>query len=63
MPLVPKADRQLSEQYALMEVSYTLVRLLQEFKDIESRDPEPWLEKIGVLYTNGNGAKVSLTSA
>ena len=46
-----------------MEVSYTLIRLLQEFKDIESRDAELWLERIGVTYTNGNGAKVSLIPA
>ena len=46
-----------------MEVSYTLVRLLQEFEDIDARDPEPRLEKIGLSNTNGNGAKVSLRSA
>ena len=52
-----------TEQYAQMEVSYTLVRLLQEFSSIECRDPEPWLEQIGISATNGNGAKVCLTPA
>ena len=56
-------DSDATEQYALMEVSYTLVRLLQEFSGIESRDPDPWLEQIGISATNGNGAKVSLTPA
>lgn len=46
-----------------MEVSYTLVRLLQEFSGIESRDPEPWSEQLGIAYTNANGAKLSLKPA
>ena len=46
-----------------MEVSYTLVRLLQEFSSIESRDPEPWSEQLGIAYTNANGAKLSLKPA
>lgn len=46
-----------------MEVSYTLIGLLREFRDIQCRDSEPWLEKIGVSYTNGNGAKVAFVPA
>ncbi len=46
-----------------MEVSYTLVRLLQEFSSIESRDPEPWSEQLGVTFSNANGAKMTLTPA
>lgn len=51
------------EHFALVEVSYTLVRLLQEFSGIESREPDLWLEQIGISSTNGNGAKVCLTPA
>ena len=42
-----------------MKVFYTMVRLLQEFQSIESRDPDPWLEHFGISYTNVNGAKVA----
>lgn len=53
----------IGQKFALVEVSYTLVRLLQEFSGIESREPNPWLEQVGISSTNGNGAKVCLTPA
>lgn len=56
-------DLPATEKYALAEVSYTLVRLLQEFSSIKSGDPDPWVESIGIASTNGNGAKVCLTPA
>ena len=56
-------DSPATEKFALAEVSYTLVRLLQEFSSIESGDPDPWVEHIGIASTNGNGAKVCLTPA
>jgi hypothetical protein len=34
------------EQFALTEASYTTVRLMQEFSSIESRDLEPWTERL-----------------
>ncbi len=46
----------MKEQYALTEVSYTLIRCLP---GITSRDPRPWLEVIGLSLSNGNGAKVA----
>ena len=49
------------EQFALTEVSYTVVRLLQEFKDIKSLDSEPWVEGLGVTLTSANGVKVAMT--
>lgn len=49
-----------SEQFALTEASYTAVRLIQEFSDIESRDTRPWVESIGATCSNANGTKVSL---
>ncbi|KAI4098849.1 MAG: hypothetical protein LQ339_006252 [Xanthoria mediterranea] len=50
----------IGQQFALMEASYTAVRLLQEFSSIESRDPQPWIESIGATVCSANGAKVSL---
>lgn len=49
----------MTEQYALMEVSFTLIRFLQVFSNLKSRDPRPWLEAIGISLSNGNGAKVA----
>ena len=49
------------EQFALTEASYTTVRLIQEFGSIESRDPEPWTERLNISCTVHNGCKVSLT--
>lgn len=46
------------EQFALAEVSYVTVRLMQEFRGIESRDPLPWREKINVTCTGFGGCKV-----
>jgi len=50
-----------AEQFALTEVAYITVRLLQEFSGIESRDPEPWREKILITVTGLGGCKVVLT--
>ena len=49
------------EQFALMEVSYVTVRLMQEFSGLESRDPEPWREKLSLACTGLGGCKVGLT--
>ena len=53
----------LGQQYALTEASYVTVRLLQEFKDIQSRDPGPWEENLTLTTCGKNGAKVGLTPA
>ena len=52
-----------TEQFALTEASYTTIRLMQEFKDVESRDPLPWIEWLTLTATGYNGAKVGLTPA
>jgi len=49
------------EQFALTEASYITVRLMQEFGGIESRDPEPWREKLSLTCTGLGGCKVVLT--
>jgi cytochrome P450 len=53
----------LGQQYALIEASYVTVRLAQEFKAIETRDPEPWKEGLTLTLSSLNGVKVGLTPA
>jgi cytochrome P450 len=48
------------QQFALTEAGYTIVRLLQNFARIESRDPRPWLENLHLTLSSGNGVKVAL---
>ena len=52
-----------AEQFALTEAGYTTVRLMQEFKAIESRDPGPWEESLTLTCASRNGAQVALTPA
>lgn len=53
----------LGQQYALTEAGYVTIRLCQEFKNVESRDPEPWKEAITLTLCSYNGTQVSLTPA
>lgn len=53
----------LGQQYALTEASYVTVRLVQEFQQMESRDPGPWQEGLTLTCCSLNGVKVGLTSA
>ncbi|KAE8441932.1 hypothetical protein EG329_004140 [Mollisiaceae sp. DMI_Dod_QoI] len=46
----------------LTQISYVLVRLLQEFKGIEKKDDRPWLEKIRLTMCNGNGVVLGFTA-
>jgi cytochrome P450 len=48
------------QQFALTEAGYTIVRLLQNFEKIESRDPTPWLENLHLTLSSGNGVQVAL---
>ncbi|KAL8837179.1 MAG: hypothetical protein Q9170_002641 [Blastenia crenularia] len=52
----------IGQQFALTEASYTTIRLMQEFRHIESRDAEPWTEYLTVTCA-GQAAKISLTPA
>ncbi|KAI1098109.1 putative N-alkane-inducible cytochrome P450 [Jackrogersella minutella] len=49
----------LGQQNALIEGSYTIVRLMQEFKRIEPRDNEPWTEHLSIGLSNEHGCKVA----
>jgi len=50
----------LGQQYALTEASYVLVRLLQEFEQLDSADPLPWTEGLTLTVASANGVKVRL---
>lgn len=51
------------QQIALAVVAYVLTRILQEFKDIQSRDERPWKEGLGLTMYNANGVHVAFTPA
>ncbi|KAF2425269.1 cytochrome P450 [Tothia fuscella] len=51
----------LGQQYALTEAGYVTVRLCQEFKELQSRDDEPWMEKLTLTLCSKNGTLVGLT--
>ncbi|MCJ1437110.1 hypothetical protein MMC27_006495 [Xylographa pallens] len=51
----------IGQQLALTEASYVTVRLMQEFSALESRDPEPWREKMTLTCIGFGGCKVVLT--
>lgn len=48
------------QQFALTEASYTIVRLLQVFKGIETWDHRPWEEQLGLTVCCAHGVEVSL---
>ncbi|KAL4931038.1 cytochrome P450 [Aspergillus undulatus] len=50
----------IGQRYALTEVSYVLVRMVQEFRALESRDPGPLEESLALTLFSRNGAKVGL---
>jgi len=50
----------IGQQFALAQAGYVTVRLLQEFEKVESRDEEPWREKISITCTGLGGCKVAL---
>lgn len=49
------------QQFALTEAGYTLIRIAQCFKSIESRDDRPFKEGLTLTLASENGTKVSLT--
>lgn len=53
----------IGQQFALTEASYTVTRLMQEFKQIEARDPRPWIESLTLTCAIYQGAKVGLIPA
>lgn len=50
----------LGQRYALTEASYVLVRMAQEFRGLESRDPGSWEESLVLTVCPRNGTKAGL---
>ncbi|KAF1988945.1 cytochrome protein [Aulographum hederae CBS 113979] len=50
----------IGQQFALVEASYVIVRLLQTFAGIQSRDDEPFKETVGLTLASKNGTLVAL---
>ncbi|DAA74512.1 TPA_exp: putative Cytochrome P450 alkane hydroxylase [Trichophyton benhamiae CBS 112371] len=53
----------IGQQYALTEAAYVTVRMAQEFKTLESRDPGPWVESLTLTICSLNGTNVSVIPA
>ncbi|KAI2464671.1 putative N-alkane-inducible cytochrome P450 [Annulohypoxylon bovei var. microspora] len=49
----------IGQQNALIEGSYCIVRLMQEFKRLEPRDNHPWTEHLSIGLSNEHGCKVA----
>jgi cytochrome P450 len=50
----------IGQQKALFETAFVTVRMLQEFKHVESRDNMPWQEEIKTMITSKHGVKIAL---
>ena len=50
----------IGQQFALLEASYTTIRLMQHFKRIESTDDRPWKEFLTLTLASGVGCNVAL---
>lgn len=53
----------IGQRYALTEAGYVLVRIAQEFRNLESRNLAPWEESLALTLCSRDGAKVCLTPA
>jgi len=43
----------------MTQAAYTLVRMVQNFEALESRDTQPWVEELTLTAQNLHGTKVS----
>ena len=53
----------LGQQFALVEASFVIVRLLQRFDDIQNLDAEPETHRLTLTSCPGNGVKVRLRAS
>ena len=51
----------IGQQVALSRISYVIVRLLQAFSQIESRDERPFKEAKAVSFFNGHGTILAMS--
>ncbi|EPS27712.1 hypothetical protein PDE_02656 [Penicillium oxalicum 114-2] len=50
----------IGQQFALTEAGYSIVRIMQEFESIESRDNRPFKEALSLTLASFHGAQVGL---
>ena len=50
----------MGQQKALVEASYVLVKIAQNYRHIESRDDKDWKGKMRLTCRNANGCKIAL---
>lgn len=43
-----------------IDSAYIIVRVMQKFSKIESRDSRPWMERFRMAVENGNGVRIRL---
>ena len=60
---VRKAYQPFTEQLALTEATYTMLRILQTFKAIAAADDEPWKENLTITLNSSSGCNVRLYRA
>ncbi|MCJ1307161.1 hypothetical protein MMC25_000807 [Agyrium rufum] len=53
----------LAQQLVLVETSYMIIRLMQKFANLESRDDRPWEECLKLSVRSKHGVKVGLLPA
>lgn len=51
----------IGQQFALTEAGYTVVRILQQFESIESRDDKPFTEMLTLTMSSFYGTQVRMT--
>ncbi|KAJ5753478.1 uncharacterized protein N7511_007631 [Penicillium nucicola] len=51
----------LGQQFALTEAGYTIVRIMQEFEAMESRDSRPFVQDLKLTMSSANGTMVGFT--
>jgi hypothetical protein len=49
------------EMFAMTEMAYVTARMVQIFRQMESKDNREWRERFGVNLSSENGVKVALT--
>ncbi|KAE8385578.1 cytochrome P450 [Aspergillus alliaceus] len=50
----------LGQQKALTEAAYVVIRMLQTFATVQSRDQRPWREHMGLVLSSFHGVQVAL---
>ncbi|KAF1732505.1 Cytochrome P450 52A3-B [Beauveria bassiana] len=53
----------IGQRYALIEATYVMVRMAQEFASVEAADDTPWTEHIALTLSIKGGVKCKLTRA